>query len=102
MLSTWPGGITRTCLGQSWRRTHNKQNQKKQKKKKRMNGSTQRVTRFNGQHLDVIHCVAYDYYGNRIASCSADHRIKIWDRDDKDEFQCTANFKAHVGIYASN
>ena len=30
-------------------------------------------------HLDVIHDVCYDYHGKRLATCSSDRRIKIFD-----------------------
>ncbi|KAG5518544.1 hypothetical protein PMAC_002940 [Pneumocystis sp. 'macacae'] len=33
-------------------------------------------------HEDLIHDVTYDYYGRRIATCSSDLRVKIFDYDD--------------------
>jgi hypothetical protein len=44
------------------------------------------------EHADVIHDVAYDYYGERMATCSSDMHIKIWERG-----QCAAAWKAHDG-----
>lgn len=29
------------------------------------------------EHKDVIHDVAYDYYGQRIATCSSDQTVKV-------------------------
>lgn len=29
------------------------------------------------EHKDVIHDVAYDYYGLRMATCSSDHTVKV-------------------------
>ena len=30
-------------------------------------------------HSDLVHDVAYDYYGKRLATCSSDMRIQVWD-----------------------
>lgn len=29
-------------------------------------------------HDDFIHDVQFDFYGNQLATCSSDHKIKIW------------------------
>lgn len=29
------------------------------------------------EHKDVIHDVAYDYYGQRMATCSSDQYVKV-------------------------
>ncbi|OAF67462.1 Nucleoporin seh1 [Intoshia linei] len=31
------------------------------------------------KHKDIINYVSYDYYGKRMATCSTDHTINIWD-----------------------
>lgn len=31
----------------------------------------------NAQHKDLIHDVAYNYYGNRMATCSSDQFVKV-------------------------
>jgi len=49
------------------------------------------------QHDDIIHDISYDYYGKRMATCSSDQRIKIWDKNDKNEWSCTSEWKAHNG-----
>eukprot|EP00946_MAST-07B_sp_MAST-7B-sp1_P004904 g4904.t1 len=53
------------------------------------------------QHKDLIHDVAYDYYGQSLASCSADREIKVWRRDSGDEgkggWTCTDSWVAHQG-----
>jgi len=54
--------------------------------------------RFNTQHQDVIQDVSYDFYGKRLATCSADTTIKIWDLDDTSEWKQTAEWKAHTAI----
>ncbi|KAI8061121.1 WD40-repeat-containing domain protein [Gongronella butleri] len=37
------------------------------------------LTRFDTGHEDLVHGVAYDYYGKRLATCSSDQRLKVWD-----------------------
>ena len=29
-------------------------------------------------HKDLIHDVAYDFYGERMATCSSDQYVKVW------------------------
>lgn len=31
----------------------------------------------NAEHKDLIHDVAYDYYGERMATCSSDQYVKV-------------------------
>jgi len=52
--------------------------------------------RFPTQHQDLIHDLCYDYYGKRIATCSSDQTIKIWDLIDN-EWKLSASWKAHSG-----
>lgn len=33
------------------------------------------------EHKDVIHDVLYDYYGQRIATCSSDQTVKVWKKN---------------------
>src|SRR5258708_23038016 len=35
-------------------------------------------------HGDLVTDTAYDFYGVRLATCSLDHRIKIWQLDESD------------------
>lgn len=35
--------------------------------------------RFNPAHADLVHDLAYDYYGQRLATCSSDQVLKVWD-----------------------
>lgn len=49
------------------------------------------------KHEDLILDIAYDYYGKRLATCSSDQRIKVWDLDDVNGWVCTAQWKAHSG-----
>ncbi|KAI8823056.1 WD40-repeat-containing domain protein [Fimicolochytrium jonesii] len=41
------------------------------------------VKQFSAGHDDLIHDVAYDFYGKRLATCSSDQKIKVWDYDDE-------------------
>ena len=56
---------------------------------------------FGMQHKDLIHDVAYDYYGQSLASCSADREIKVWRRDTGNSgsggWTCTDSWVAHQG-----
>ncbi|PSN33997.1 Nucleoporin seh1-B [Blattella germanica] len=51
----------------------------------------------NAEHKDLIHDVAYDYYGQRMATCSSDQFVKVWDQDEHENWHLTANWKAHSG-----
>ncbi|ESO97844.1 hypothetical protein LOTGIDRAFT_209001 [Lottia gigantea] len=48
-------------------------------------------------HDDLIHDVEYDFHGRRMATCSSDHTVKVWDCDENDQWKCTASWKAHSG-----
>lgn len=48
-------------------------------------------------HEDLIHDVAYDFYGKRMATCSSDQHVKIWDQDEAGTWSCSASFKTHYG-----
>ncbi|ELT96850.1 hypothetical protein CAPTEDRAFT_157718 [Capitella teleta] len=48
------------------------------------------------EHKDLIHDVAYDFHGRRMATCSSDQHVKIWDLVDG-EWRCSARYKVHVG-----
>ncbi|XP_055344170.1 nucleoporin SEH1-like [Paramacrobiotus metropolitanus] len=49
------------------------------------------------EHKDLIHDVALDYYGRRMATCSSDQSVKIWDLQDDNTWKITANWKTHAG-----
>lgn len=36
--------------------------------------------RFSPGHTDLILSLSYNFYGTRLATASADHRVKVWDR----------------------
>jgi nucleoporin SEH1 len=31
-------------------------------------------------HKDLVHDISYDFYGTRMATCSSDQRIKVFDQ----------------------
>ncbi|KAK8380961.1 hypothetical protein O3P69_008106 [Scylla paramamosain] len=51
----------------------------------------------NAEHKDLIHDVAFDFYGRRMATCSSDQSVKIWDLNEEREWVCTASWKTHCG-----
>ncbi|RVD80345.1 uncharacterized protein DFL_008244 [Arthrobotrys flagrans] len=46
-------------------------------------------------HEDLLHGVAYDFYGQRIATCSSDQRIKVFDATDAGEWKENDAWRAH-------
>ena len=53
---------------------------------------------FDTGHTDLIHDVAFDFYGKRVATCSSDHLIKITDADDGGaETAAPVTLKGHQG-----
>ena len=53
----------------------------------------------NANHEDLIHDVAYDFYGKRMATCSSDQKVKVWDQQENGEWVCSARC---TPIYFSN
>lgn len=47
---------------------------------------------FPTQHEDIVHDLAYDFYGRRLATCSADRKIKVWDKSDGGQWEANASF----------
>ena len=45
---------------------------------------------------DLIHDVAFNHYGRRLATCSADQYIRVWDMGDDGTWKPTASWKAHL------
>ncbi|XP_064394460.1 nucleoporin SEH1-like [Halichondria panicea] len=48
-------------------------------------------------HKDLIHDVSYDFYGKRMATCSSDQSVKVFDLHEDGQWQCTATWKCHSG-----
>ena len=49
----------------------------------------------NANHEDLIHDVAYDFYGKRMATCSSDQKVKVWDQQENGEWVCSARCAIH-------
>ncbi len=47
-------------------------------------------------HDDFILDLAFDWYGNRLATCSSDQKIKVWDHV-RGRWSQTAEIRAHSG-----
>ncbi|XP_055374466.1 nucleoporin seh1-like [Condylostylus longicornis] len=55
------------------------------------------IDQFRLDNKEVIHDVTYDYYGKRVATCSSDQTVKIWDLDENDQWSVSASWKTHSG-----
>lgn len=55
------------------------------------------VKSIRADHKDIIHDVAHDYYGKRMATCSSDQTVKVWDLDENGQWTVSASWKAHSG-----
>lgn len=49
---------------------------------------------FEFGHNDLVLAIAYNTYGNRIATSSSDHRIKVFDKQD-DNWTLIDTWKGH-------
>ncbi|KAF8156881.1 WD40 repeat-like protein [Crassisporium funariophilum] len=46
-------------------------------------------------HSDLVTDASYDFYGLRLATCSLDQRIKIWQQDENNAWNVEDDWKAH-------
>eukprot|EP01130_Rhizamoeba_saxonica_P009652 TRINITY_DN3936_c0_g1_i1.p1 TRINITY_DN3936_c0_g1~~TRINITY_DN3936_c0_g1_i1.p1 ORF type:complete len:309 (-),score=71.24 TRINITY_DN3936_c0_g1_i1:1586-2512(-) len=53
--------------------------------------------KFLTNHDDIVHDTSYDFYGKRLATCSSDRKIKVFDLDESGEWQCSSEWVAHDG-----
>ncbi|KAJ3022921.1 UNVERIFIED_CONTAM: epoxide hydrolase, soluble (sEH) [Siphonaria sp. JEL0065] len=54
-----------------------------------------RVSPFNPDHADLVHDIVYDFYGKRIATCSSDQKVKVWQIHDEEGWVLDDAWKAH-------
>jgi nucleoporin SEH1 len=47
------------------------------------------------QHEEFIHDLSFDFFGQRVATCSSDQQIKIFSKNEKGKWTKTASFQAH-------
>lgn len=55
------------------------------------------ATTFDTLHEDMIHDVQLNYYGRRLATCSSDRKIKIFDVDENSQIKQTSELIRHEG-----
>jgi protein transport protein SEC13 len=51
---------------------------------------------FESGHLDMVHDAQLDYYGRRLATCSSDRTVKVFDLSGDQRVQI-ADLKGHEG-----
>ena len=52
--------------------------------------------RFSHGHQDLLLAISYNFYGTRMATASADHKVKVWDRNDQSgQWSVTDVWTAH-------
>ncbi|XP_008592698.1 PREDICTED: nucleoporin SEH1, partial [Galeopterus variegatus] len=39
----------------------------------------------------------FDFHGRRMATCSSDQSVKVWDKSESGDWHCTASWKTHSG-----
>ncbi len=44
-------------------------------------------------HKDLVHDVAFDFYGRRMATCGTDHTVCVYDQDAGAQWQLSSSFK---------
>lgn len=50
------------------------------------------------EHKDLIHDVAFNWYGTHMATRSSDQTVKVWTQDSEtNNWACTASWKCHSG-----
>ena len=51
-------------------------------------------------HGDLVTDAVYDFYGVRLATCSLDHRIKVWQLDESDgNWMAAADWKVRDPLF---
>jgi len=48
-------------------------------------------------HEDMIHDCQFDYYAKKVATCSSDRTIKIFDISNGDKYHLSATLQGHDG-----
>jgi WD40 repeat protein len=55
--------------------------------------------RLSPGHTDLVHDIAYDFYGQRLVTCSSDHKIKVWDFPESPEERATWQLNDSWKVY---
>ena len=48
-------------------------------------------------HEVLMHDVSFDFHKHRMATCSSDQSIKVWDKSESGDWHCTTSWKTHSG-----
>jgi len=51
----------------------------------------------SSMHQDYIHGVAFDIYGRRMATCSGDRFVRVWDLTDSGNWRMVGEWQGHRG-----
>ncbi len=52
----------------------------------------------SSDHRDLIHDVAFNWYGTHLATCSSDQDVKVWSWDaESSSWSCDAAWRSHSG-----
>jgi len=52
---------------------------------------------FDTLHQDMVHDAQFDFYGKRLATCSSDSLVKVWQVDAGDQYTQTGEIAMHEG-----
>jgi protein transport protein SEC13 len=55
------------------------------------------IHRLDTKHGDIIHDIQFDYYSKRLATCSSDRNINIFELDGPDQHKLIQTLKGHEG-----
>jgi WD40 repeat protein len=60
-------------------------------------GSSSSTKVLTSMHQDYVHHVAFDIYGRRMATCSGDRFVRVWDLTDNGVWSLVGEWQAHKG-----
>eukprot|EP00980_Cylindrotheca_fusiformis_P010708 scaffold2400_cov187-Cylindrotheca_fusiformis.AAC.13 len=60
-------------------------------------GSSTTTKVLSSAHQDYVHHIAFDIYGRRMATCSGDRFVRVWDLTDDGMWSLVARWQAHKG-----
>jgi nucleoporin SEH1 len=62
-----------------------------------MSASQQSTQVLSSMHMDYVMHVAFDMYGRRMATCSGDRFVRVWDLSSDNEWALSGEWQAHRG-----
>ena len=63
-------------------------------------GSNESTKELNSRHMDYVLDISFDVYGRRMATCSGDRFVRVWDLADTGEWKMIFEWQAHRGSVA--